>query len=217
MILVIDNYDSFTYNLVQYIRKLDCECVVHPSDEITIPAIRALAPKHIILSPGPGSPDQTGICQEAIRQFHSSIPILGVCLGHQTIAQVFGARIVKAPSPVHGKLSRIYHDGKSLFTGLPSPFMATRYHSLIVDKSSISDPLEVTAVTEEGLVMGIRHKQYPLEGVQFHPEALLTEYGLEMIRIFLSGNTRKEGEPYVRRNAPFAVSFHNSFGTEEVD
>lgn len=186
MVLVIDNYDSFTYNLVQYIRKLGYECDVYRSDVISIDQIEAIAPKQIIISPGPGTPDETGICQEVIRHFKETVPILGVCLGHQTIAQVFGSRIVKAPYPVHGKLSKIIHDGKTLFQGIPSPFQATRYHSLIVDKHSITDPLEISAETEDGLVMAIRHKKFPIEGVQFHPEAVLTEFGLKLIKNFLS-------------------------------
>jgi anthranilate synthase/aminodeoxychorismate synthase-like glutamine amidotransferase len=185
MVLMIDNYDSFTYNLVQYLAEIGAEVEVHRNDAITPDQIAAKNPSHIVLSPGPRSPNEAGVCLDVINSFAGRIPILGVCLGHQAIGQAFGGRIVRAPRLMHGKTSPIYHDGKTVFSGMPSPFTGTRYHSLIIDPTSIPDVLEVSAETAEGEIMGVRHKQHLLEGVQFHPESILTEYGRELLRNFL--------------------------------
>lgn len=185
MILVIDNYDSFTYNLVQYLGELGEEVKVARNDEIDIPGIGALAPDHILISPGPCTPNEAGISLEIIEHFKGVIPIFGVCLGHQAIGQAFGGRVVRAERLMHGKTSPIHHQGLSVFEGLPAPFTATRYHSLIVERESLPDCLEVTAWTEEGEIMGLRHKDYPIEGVQFHPESIMTDHGHQMLRNFL--------------------------------
>ncbi|MCM3635859.1 aminodeoxychorismate/anthranilate synthase component II [Paenibacillus camelliae] len=185
MILVIDNYDSFTYNLVQYLGQLGEDIIVKRNDEIDIPGIEALAPDHIMISPGPCSPNEAGISLQVIDHFKGVIPMIGICLGHQSIGQAFGGEVVRAEQLMHGKTSQIHHDGKSLFEGLPSPFTATRYHSLIVRRESLPDCLEITAETEEGEIMGLRHKQYPIEGLQFHPESIITEHGLRMLENFL--------------------------------
>ncbi|MDR9857652.1 aminodeoxychorismate/anthranilate synthase component II [Paenibacillus sp. VCA1] len=185
MILVIDNYDSFTYNLVQYLGELGEEVKVYRNDEIDIPGIEALAPDHILISPGPCTPNEAGISLEAIEHFKGKIPIFGVCLGHQAIGQAFGGRVVRAERLMHGKTSPILHQGTSVFEGLPSPFTATRYHSLLVERSTLPDCLEITAETEEGEIMGLRHKEYPIEGVQFHPESIITDHGHQMLRNFL--------------------------------
>jgi len=185
MILVIDNYDSFTYNLVQYLGDLGQEIIVKRNDEIDMAGIEALAPDHIMISPGPCSPNEAGISLEVIEHFKGVIPIIGVCLGHQSIGQAFGGEVVRAEQLMHGKTSQILHDGKSLFEGLPSPFTATRYHSLIVRRESLPDCLEITAQTEAGEIMGLRHKEYPIEGLQFHPESIITEHGLHMLSNFL--------------------------------
>ncbi|MDN5364513.1 MAG: anthranilate synthase component [Eubacteriales bacterium] len=187
MILMIDNYDSFTYNLVQYLGELGQEVVVRRNDRITIPEIEAMDPSHIIISPGPCTPDEAGISLEVVRYFAGKKPILGVCLGHQAIGQAFGGRVVRGKYPMHGKTSLIYHDGKGVYRGLPSPFRATRYHSLVVERESLPPELEVTATTEDGTVMGIRHRYWPVEGVQFHPESIMTEYGKELLANFLAG------------------------------
>jgi anthranilate synthase/aminodeoxychorismate synthase-like glutamine amidotransferase len=184
MILVIDNYDSFTYNLVQEMGELGAELSVARNDQIVLDEIRALNPSHIVISPGPGTPDDGGISMDVIREFGPTTPTLGVCLGQQCIGQVFGGRVVRAPRLMHGKTSMIYHKESALFTGVPSPFEATRYHSLIVEEPLPSD-LIVTAFTEEGEVMGVRHKEYPIVGVQFHPESILTKFGLRMLQNFL--------------------------------
>src|SRR5690606_37617725 len=185
MILVIDNYDSFTYNLVQYLGQLGEDIIVKRNDEIDIAGIEALAPDHIMISPGPCSPNEAGISLQVIDHFKGVIPMIGICLGHQSIGQAFGGEVVRAEQLMHGKTSQIHHDGKSLFEGLPSPFTATRYHSLIVRRESLPDCLEITAETEEGEIMGLRHKQYPIEGLQFHPESIITEHGLRMLENFL--------------------------------
>lgn len=185
MILVIDNYDSFTYNLVQYLGDLGQEIIVKRNDEIDMAGIEELAPDHIMISPGPCSPNEAGISLEVIEHFKGVIPIIGVCLGHQSIGQAFGGEVVRAEQLMHGKTSQILHDGKSLFEGLPSPFTATRYHSLIVRRESLPDCLEITAQTEAGEIMGLRHKEYPIEGLQFHPESIITEHGLHMLSNFL--------------------------------
>jgi anthranilate synthase/aminodeoxychorismate synthase-like glutamine amidotransferase len=184
MIVVIDNYDSFTYNLVQYLGELGAEVRVYRNDSISVPELAALAPSHIVISPGPGTPDAAGISNQVIRALGPSCPILGVCLGHQCIGQVFGGRVVRAPRLLHGKTSPIYHYGDGLFTGLPSPFEATRYHSLIVAEP-VPRELEITAFTTEGEVMGLRHRRYPIFGVQFHPESILTVHGKQILRNFL--------------------------------
>ncbi|HXI04329.1 MAG TPA: aminodeoxychorismate/anthranilate synthase component II [Candidatus Saccharimonadales bacterium] len=187
-ILVIDNYDSFTWNLVQYLRELGAETVVRRNDRVEIDEIAGGGYDGLLLSPGPGRPEAAGITEAAVRSLGGVIPILGVCLGHQAIAQAAGARIIRAPAPVHGKVSRIRHDGRSLFRGLPDPFEATRYHSLVVDPETLPAELEISATTEEGLVMGIRRRNgagAPLEGVQFHPESILTVDGRRLLGNFL--------------------------------
>ncbi|MBF0296960.1 MAG: aminodeoxychorismate/anthranilate synthase component II [Magnetococcales bacterium] len=193
MLLLIDNYDSFTYNLAQYFGELGAEVRVFRNDAITVEEIAALRPEHIVISPGPGNPDQAGITLEVIRRLAGRIPILGVCLGHQAIGQAFGGRVVRAPVLMHGKTSRIHHSGEGVFRDLPQPFMATRYHSLVVAADSIPESLQVTARTEDGLVMGIRHRELPVEGVQFHPESILTESGHDLLANFL--NTPCAGAP----------------------
>ncbi|WP_068777636.1 aminodeoxychorismate/anthranilate synthase component II [Paenibacillus sp. FJAT-26967] len=186
MILVIDNYDSFTYNLVQYLDELGHDIVVKRNDAIDIMGIAQLAPDHILISPGPAAPNDAGISLETIRRFKGQIPILGVCLGHQAIGQAFGGDVIRAVRPMHGKTSLIQHDGKSIFTGIPSPYTATRYHSLIVDKKTLPDCLEISAATPEGEIMGFRHREYAIEGVQFHPESISTEHGHALLNNFLS-------------------------------
>ncbi|CAM3277612.1 aminodeoxychorismate/anthranilate synthase component II [Paenibacillus taichungensis] len=186
MILVIDNYDSFTYNLVQYLGELGETVEVRRNDEIDLAGIEALAPDHILISPGPCTPNEAGISLAVIDHFKGSIPIFGVCLGHQAIGQAFGGNVIRADRMMHGKTSEMHHNGTSVFTGLPSPFTATRYHSLIVERSSLPDCLEITAETAEGEIMGLRHKEYAIEGVQFHPESIITDHGHQMLRNFLS-------------------------------
>lgn len=187
-VLVIDNYDSFTYNLVQYLGELKQEVLVYRNDQITIDEIKKIKPTHILISPGPGRPDDAGVSKEIIKEFAGKIPILGVCLGHQSIGEVFGGKVTNAPELMHGKTSEIFHDGNSLFKDLNSPFTATRYHSLIVDLKSIENtPLKVTAKTKDNLIMALEHKDYKnLIGVQFHPESILTEHGHKMLSNFLS-------------------------------
>ncbi|CAH0121546.1 MULTISPECIES: aminodeoxychorismate/anthranilate synthase component II [unclassified Paenibacillus] len=185
MILVIDNYDSFTYNLVQYLGELGEEVEVYRNDKIDIAGIEALNPDHILISPGPCTPNEAGISMEVIEHFKGKVPILGVCLGHQSIGQVFGGRVIRAERLMHGKTSDIFHRGTSVFEGLPSPLTATRYHSLIVERESLPDCLEITAETAEGEIMGLSHKEYPVVGVQFHPESIMTEEGHRMLRNFL--------------------------------
>ena len=186
MILMIDNYDSFVYILVHYFEELDEEIIVKRNDEITIDDIKILNPEIIVLSPGPCSPNEAGICIETVKYFKGIIPILGICLGHQTIGQVFGAKIVKAIEPVHGKVHSITHDNKGVFTNLKNPLNVTRYHSLVVERETLPDKLEISAETKEGEIMGLRHKDYMIEGVQFHPEAVLTEYGHELLQNFIT-------------------------------
>lgn len=185
MILVIDNYDSFTYNLVQYLGELGEEVVVHRNDEISLSGIEALKLSHILISPGPCTPNEAGISLSLIEHFKGVIPIFGVCLGHQAIGQAFGGEVIRAEKLMHGKTSEIYHDGKTIFTDIPSPFTATRYHSLIVRRETLPDCLEISAETTEGEIMGLRHKDYAVEGVQFHPESIITENGLQILRNFL--------------------------------
>ena len=185
MIVVIDNYDSFTYNLVQYLQELGAEVEVYRNDRITVEGIAARGPGAIVISPGPKTPDDAGITLETVRAFSGRVPILGVCLGHQAIGQAFGGRVVRAPSLMHGKTSLIRHDGKTIFAGLPDPFAATRYHSLVIDPESVPADLEVSARTEDGVVMGLRHRRHPTEGVQFHPESILTHEGKALLKNFL--------------------------------
>ena len=190
MLLMIDNYDSFTYNLVQYLGELGAEVVVRRNDEVTLAEIEAMAPHHIVISPGPATPNEAGVSMDVIRHFGPHVPLLGVCLGHQCIGQVFGGRIVHAGELMHGKTSPIHHTGAGVFRGLESPFRATRYHSLVIQKSSAPAVLEVTAWTEKtpgtvDEIMGVRHRELPIEGVQFHPESILTEHGHDILRNFL--------------------------------
>ena len=185
MIFVLDNYDSFTYNLVQILGELGAKLEVRRNDEVTVDEIEALRPQALVLSPGPGRPEDAGILLETIRTFGHKVPILGVCLGHQAIGEVFGGKVVSAPSLVHGKATEVMHDGKTIFKGLPQPFAAGRYHSLVVAPDSIPDTLEVSATTADGVVMGLRHKKLPIEGVQFHPESILTSAGPHLLKNFL--------------------------------
>lgn len=193
MILVIDNYDSFTYNLVQYLGELGRKLEVFRNDAITIPEIERLAPDCMIISPGPGRPEESGIIIAAIRAFAGKMPILGVCLGHQAIGAAFGGQVVRASSIMHGKTSDIHHDGRTVFSGLANPFEATRYHSLVVSRDRLPDCLEVSAWTADGVIMGLRHKAYALEGVQFHPESVLTRAGKDMLANFLALDTKGRG------------------------
>lgn len=185
MILVIDNYDSFTFNLVQYLGEMGAEIQVYRNDKISCDEIAKLNPQHIVISPGPCTPNEAGISLEVINTFAGKIPILGVCLGHQSLGQVFGGKVILAPNLMHGKTSQIYHDGKTIFEGVPNPFTATRYHSLIVERESLPECLEISAETEEGIIMGLRHKEFLVEGVQFHPESILTDQGKNILRNFL--------------------------------
>jgi anthranilate synthase component 2 len=186
-VLVIDNYDSFVYNLVQYLGELGAEPLVHRHDELSVPELVALEPDAVLISPGPGTPDGAGVSNEVVTTFAGSVPVLGVCLGHQCIGQVYGGRVVRAPQVMHGKTSLIRHEGAGVFAGLPTPLEATRYHSLIVERSSLPDCLEITAETDDGIVMGLRHRQLQVEGVQFHPESILTAGGHDLLGNFLAG------------------------------
>lgn len=185
MLLFIDNYDSFTYNIVQYFTELEQEVAVRRNDDITLEEIEALNPQYLVIGPGPCSPKEAGISVAAMRHFAGRLPIMGVCLGHQTIGEAFGGRIVRAKTLMHGKVSPVSHSGKGMFKGLPNPVTCTRYHSLVIDRNTMPECLEVTAWTEDGEIMGVRHKEYAVEGVQFHPEALLTEHGHDMLNNFL--------------------------------
>ena len=185
MILVIDNYDSFTYNLVQYLGELGAELTVRRNDQMTVTEIESLAPERIVISPGPKTPSEAGICLDVIKTFSGRVPILGVCLGHQAIGQAFGGKVIRAPEIMHGKTSLVSHDGKTIFSGLPSPFSATRYHSLIVERESLPACLEISATAPDGLIMGLRHRTMKVEGVQFHPESILTEVGKDLLANFL--------------------------------
>ena len=186
MLLMIDNYDSFTYNIVQYFGQLGEDVHVHRNDKISLEEIEALNPERLVISPGPCSPEEAGISVSAIKHFAGKIPILGVCLGHQAIGYAFGGTVLRSASLMHGKTSPIFHNGQELFAGLPNPFLATRYHSLIVDRHTLPDCLEVTAWVENGEIMGLRHKELPLWGVQFHPESILTERGMDLFKNFLT-------------------------------
>ncbi len=186
MILLLDNYDSFTYNLAQYLGELGCEVEVHRNDKISVEEIARRKPEKIVISPGPCTPQEAGISVELIERLAPKFPILGVCLGHQAIGAAFGGRIVRAAKLFHGKTSQIQHDGKTVFRKLPNPFTATRYHSLIVERKSLPRELEISAETKDGTIMGLRHRKYPVEGVQFHPESVLTEVGKQLLKNFLA-------------------------------
>ncbi|HEY5682455.1 MAG TPA: aminodeoxychorismate/anthranilate synthase component II [Sulfuricaulis sp.] len=186
MLLMIDNYDSFTYNLVQYLGELGEDVRVARNDQITVADIEKLGPDYIVISPGPCTPNEAGISVETIQKLGGKFPILGVCLGHQSIGQAYGGKIVRAKQLMHGKTSMIRHENKGVFAGLPNPFEATRYHSLVIDPSTVPDVLEVTARTDDGEIMGVRHKTLPVEGVQFHPESILTQHGHDMLNNFLT-------------------------------
>jgi anthranilate synthase/aminodeoxychorismate synthase-like glutamine amidotransferase len=186
MLVMIDNYDSFTYNLVQYLGELGADITVFRNDQVTVEKIEVLAPDQIVISPGPGDPDDGGVSNDIIRQLGPSVPILGVCLGHQCMGHVYGGKVSRAPRLMHGKVSSVYHNARGIFTGVPSPFKATRYHSLIVE-DPLPESLEVTAFTRDGEIMGLRHKEYPVVGLQFHPESILTEHGKRLLGNFLDG------------------------------
>ena len=188
MIFVLDNYDSFTYNLVQYLGELGAELQVHRNDRITVEEVAALQPQKIVISPGPCTPNEAGISMELAVRLGPKTPLLGVCLGHQAIGQAFGGVVVRAPGIMHGKTSEIHHDGQRLFSDLPNPFTATRYHSLVVERETLPDCLEVVAQTDDGVIMGIRHRDYPVQGVQFHPESILTGEGKRLLANFLNQN-----------------------------
>ncbi len=185
MLLVLDNYDSFTYNLVQYLGELGAEMQVHRNDRITVSRIDRLNPDRVVISPGPCTPKEAGISVPLIKKMAGKVPILGVCLGHQAIGEAFGGKVLRAPYLMHGKTSRIHHDRKTVFKNLPQDFTATRYHSLIVERESLPDELEISATTSDGIIMGLRHKKYKIEGVQFHPESILTDTGKNLLRNFL--------------------------------
>ena len=185
MLLMIDNYDSFTYNLVQYFGELGQAVTVRRNDKVTLDEIKEMRPERIVISPGPGEPRDAGVSEDVIRSFGPSVPVLGVCLGHQAIGEVFGGTVERAPELMHGKTSQIQHDGRSLFEGLPGGFRATRYHSLVVRRDDLPAELDVTAWTDSGLIMGVQHRRYPIYGVQFHPESILTEHGKDLLTNFL--------------------------------
>ncbi len=185
MILVVDNYDSFTFNLVQFLGELGASMTVKRNDEITLEDVRAMKPERIVISPGPCTPSEAGICVDLIRDMAGKVPILGVCLGHQSIGEAFGGNVIRAPYLMHGKVSLVHHDGRTVFEGLGQGFVATRYHSLIVERDTLPDDLEVSAWTKDGIVMGIRHRHWPVEGVQFHPESILTASGKRLLGNFL--------------------------------
>ena len=186
MILVLDNYDSFTFNLVQYLGELGQDLEIHRNDKISVQEVERLQPERIVISPGPCTPDEAGISVEVVRHFAGKLPLLGVCLGHQSIAKAFGGQIVRAPEPVHGKTSHITHDGRSVFENLTNPFTATRYHSLVVDEQSLPECLEISARSPDGLIMGLRHRSCTIDGVQFHPESILTDQGKKLLQNFIN-------------------------------
>ena len=197
MIFVLDNYDSFTYNLVQYLGELGQQLVVRRNDQVRVKEIERMNPERIVISPGPCTPREAGISIELVRHFAGKKPLLGVCLGHQAIGEAFGGKVVRAPYLMHGKLSQIHHDGRTVFRGLPQDFPATRYHSLIVEKDSFPEELEVSATTPDGLIMGLRHRRFLVEGVQFHPESILTGVGKQLLRNFLKlSPTKSPGQEY---------------------
>ncbi|MHB8600636.1 MAG: anthranilate synthase component II [Ktedonobacteraceae bacterium] len=189
MLLLIDNYDSFTYNLYQYLAELGAQVEVRRNDMVTLDEIEAMEPDHLVISPGPCTPHEAGLSCAIIERFGPSIPLLGVCLGHQAIGQVYGGRVIRAPEPMHGKTSMMYHKGQGVFQSLPAPFEANRYHSLIVERATLPNELEITAETADGLIMGLRHLTFPVEGVQFHPESILTPVGKDLLRNFLEKGT----------------------------
>ena len=189
MLLLIDNYDSFTYNLYQYLSELGAQVEVRRNDQVTLDEIEAMQPDHLVISPGPCTPHEAGLSCSIIERFGPSIPLLGVCLGHQAIGQVYGGRVIRAPEPMHGKTSMMHHKGQGVFQNLPAPFEANRYHSLIVERATLPTELEITAETADGLIMGLRHLTYPVEGVQFHPESILTPMGKDLLRNFLEKGT----------------------------
>jgi anthranilate synthase/aminodeoxychorismate synthase-like glutamine amidotransferase len=192
MILLLDNYDSFVYNLARYVRELGEEPVVHRNDTLTLDDVAAMAPSHIIISPGPCTPAESGISTDVVRRFGPTIPILGVCLGHQCIGAAYGGAIVRAGRPMHGKVSAITHDATGVFAGLPSPFQATRYHSLVIARETVPDVLRITATADDGEIMGVTHRSLPVTGVQFHPESALTEFGYQMVDTFLHPSVRRQ-------------------------
>ncbi|HUS14076.1 MAG TPA: aminodeoxychorismate/anthranilate synthase component II [Chloroflexia bacterium] len=194
MILMIDNYDSFTYNLYQYLGELGADVTVVRNDAVSAEAMGVAPPEGLLISPGPGNPDEAGISLAAIEALAGVRPVLGVCLGHQCIGQLYGGHIVRAPVPVHGKTSAIYHNGQGVFAGLPNPFQATRYHSLVIDRATCPDVLEITAWTDDGLIMGVRHRELPIEGVQFHPESIMTEGGKQLLDNFLAQVSAFKGD-----------------------
>ncbi len=200
MILLIDNYDSFTYNLVQYLGELGGSCQVVRNDQIDLAAIRQKGPKYLVISPGPCTPNEAGISQEAILQMAGRIPILGVCLGHQCIGSAFGGKIIRAERLMHGKSSLIYHDGRTIYRGLPNPFQAIRYHSLLIERKSLPQCLEISAETKEGEIMGVRHKDFVMEGVQFHPESIMTREGKMILKNFLQMEEKKDAEKFHRES-----------------
>ncbi len=185
MLLLLDNYDSFTYNLYQYLAELGAEVIVHRNDQISLAEIEQMQPDHIVISPGPCTPNEAGLSCAIIATFGPHIPTLGVCLGHQSIGQVYGGHVIRAPEPMHGKTSLMYHSGQGVFRGLPQPFEANRYHSLIVEATTLPAELEITATTEDGIIMGLKHRLYPVEGVQFHPESIMTATGKDLLQNFL--------------------------------
>jgi anthranilate synthase component 2 len=203
MLLLIDNYDSFTYNLYQYLAELGAQVVVRRNDEITPDEAEALAPDHLVISPGPCTPREAGVSTALIEQLGPRVPTLGVCLGHQCIGEAFGGRVVRAPVPVHGKPALIHHHGAGVLAGLPSPFAATRYHSLIVERATLPTALEITAESEDGLIMALRHRTFPIQGVQFHPESVLTDDGKALLHTFLAG--QRPAEIGARSDAVWAV------------
>jgi len=185
MLLLLDNYDSFTYNLYQYLSELGAQVEVRRNDQVTLEEIEQMQPARIVISPGPCTPNEAGISYQVIERFGPRIPLLGVCLGHQAIGQVYGGRVIRAPEPMHGKTSRIYHQGQGILHDLPNPFEANRYHSLIVERATLPDALEIIAESDDGLIMGLRHRIYPIQGVQFHPESFMTPHGKELLQHFL--------------------------------
>ena len=205
MILVIDNYDSFTFNLVQYIRTIDEEVVVIRNDQLSLEKIEQMQPDHLLISPGPGNPDSAGLCLDIVKRFYKKIPIIGVCLGHQVIAQAFGGMVKKASKPMHGKISFINHDQNGIFCDIPTPLQVTRYHSLIVDESTLPPCLEISARSEDGEIMALRHKQYHVEGVQFHPESILTENGLQMVRNFFIKECKDENKSHENTTTSLSI------------
>ena len=204
MLLLIDNYDSFTYNLYQYLAELGADVVVYRNDAITADEAAALAPSHVVISPGPCTPREAGVSNDVIRALGPRVPLLGVCLGHQCIGEVFGGHVVRAPTPVHGKTARIHHTGAGILRGLPDPFEAIRYHSLVVERATLPDALEITAETADGLIMGLRHRDYPISGVQFHPESILTAAGKDILRTFLEDGTTAVPVVETRQSVPVA-------------